>query len=52
MVEEDSEVPLSRDETKVTFFNGDGKREADGNVPEVPDEALMAISDQHPESLL
>ena len=52
MVEKDSEVPLSRDETEVTFFNGDDKREADETVLDEQDEALMAISDQPPEILL
>lgn len=51
MVEEDSEVPLFRDETEVTFFNGEGKREADEKL-DVPDESLMDISDQPPEILL
>ena len=52
MVEEDSEVPLFRDETEVTFFNGEGKREADETVLDVSDEAVMDISDQPPEILL
>ena len=52
MVEEVSEVPLFRDETEVTFFNGEGKREADETVLDVSDEAVMDISDQPPEILL
>ena len=51
MTEEESAIPLSRDETEITFYSGENDSETKKTLP-FSEASIMAVGDKPPEVLL